>query len=121
MLKECSQYQKKCEHMELTLDEEQSDKMINIVDIINQDAIYTLNKVIIEAEPHGNTIREIWKDDVRSSQDQFKKDQDVNGIGLGQICSVHAFIFISSSSSDRGKRQQVECNYHPYRYGVFSM
>ena len=79
LLKERSQYQKKCEHMELTLDEEQSNEMTNIVHIINRDASDTLNKVITEAETHGNTIREIWKDDVKSSQDRFKKDQDING------------------------------------------
>jgi len=65
--------------MELTLDEEQSNEMTNIVHIINRDASDTLNKVITEAETHGNTIREIWKDDVKSSQDRFKKDQDING------------------------------------------
>lgn len=79
LLKERSQYQKKCEHMELTLNGEQSDEMTNIVHIINRDASDSLNKVITEAETHGNTIREIWKDDVKSSQDRFKKDQDING------------------------------------------
>ena len=41
-------------------------------------------------------------------------------VGLGQVCSVLAFIFISSSS-DREKRQQVECDYHPLRYGALPM
>lgn len=56
LLKERSQYQKKCEHMELPLDGEQSDEMTNIVHIINRDASDSLNKVITEAETHGNTI-----------------------------------------------------------------
>ena len=36
----------KYEHIEFTLDDEQSDEMANMVEIINQDACDTLKKVI---------------------------------------------------------------------------
>ena len=62
--------------MELTLDDEQSDEMASIVEIINRDASDTLNKVIEEVGSQGQAVREIWKNDLRSELD---RDQAVNG------------------------------------------
>ena len=57
LLKE--QYQYKYEHIELMLDDEQSDEMASIVEIINRDASDTLNKVIEEVGSQGQAVREI--------------------------------------------------------------
>ena len=50
--------------------------MASIVDIINQDASDTLNKVIEEVDSQDHTVREIWRNDLRF---EFDTDQAVNG------------------------------------------
>ena len=60
LLKERYQYKKKYEHIELTLDDEQSDEMAKIVQIIDRDASDTLSKVIEEVDSYGHAVREIW-------------------------------------------------------------
>lgn len=91
LVKERAQYKKKYEHIELMLDDEQSDEMAHVVDIINRDASDTLNKVIEEAETQGHTVRDIWKNDVRASQEEFAKDQAVNGT-LCTCCVVYCIL-----------------------------
>ena len=75
LLKEQYQY-KKYEHIDLTLNDEQSDEMASIIEITNRNASDTLNKVIEEVGSQGQAAREIWKNDLRS---EFDKDQAVNG------------------------------------------
>ena len=61
----------------MTLDDEQDDEMAKIAEIIDRDASDTLNMVIDEVDSHGDAVREIWKNDLRS---EFDKDQAANGM-----------------------------------------
>ena len=72
---------RKCEHTELTLDDDQSEEMGQIVSIINQSCSDTLHSVFKEAKEQGGKceIEEIWKMDVRSDRELFNKDQATNG------------------------------------------
>ena len=60
--------------------------MAKIVEIIDPDASDTLDKVIDKVDSHGDAVREIWKNDLRS---EFDKDQAVNGM----VC-VHVHVFM---------------------------
>ena len=72
---------RKYEHTELTLDDDQSEEMGQIVSIINHSCSDTLQSVFKEAKERGgkSEIEEIWKTDVRSNREQFNKDQATNG------------------------------------------
>ncbi|MCG8620370.1 MAG: hypothetical protein MJE68_00005 [Proteobacteria bacterium] len=73
---------RKYEHTELTLDDDQSEEMGQIVSIINSTCSDTLQSVFKEAKERGggkSEVEEIWKTDVRSDREQFSKDQATNG------------------------------------------
>ena len=71
---------RKYEHTEITLDDEQSDEMAEIVDIINRDssACSTLKQIFSEAQEKTkeSNVKQIWKSDVRK---QFENDHASNG------------------------------------------
>ena len=71
---------RKYEHTELTLDDEQSDELSQIVQIISTESHghTVLSQIFDEAEKQGRgqAVREIWESDIRS---QFEKDQAKNG------------------------------------------
>jgi hypothetical protein len=71
--------------MEITLDDDQSDEMTNIVSILNEDAHRNaLNEAIDGAQCRnkGDAVRELWHKDLRATQGQFRKDQATNGKSL---------------------------------------
>lgn len=72
---------RKYEHTELTLDDDQSEEMDQIISIINQSCSDILQSVFKKAKERGGEyeIEEIWKTDVRSDREQFNKDQASNG------------------------------------------
>jgi hypothetical protein len=91
---------RKYEHTELTLDDDQSEEMGQIVSIINRSCSDTLQNVFKEAKERGgkSEIEEIWKTDVRSGREQFNKDQATNGEIKTTHCytlciCVHAYIW----------------------------
>ena len=94
LLMERYHYKKTYEHIELTLDDEQSGEMANIVDIINRDASDTLNEVIGEVDSQGHAVRDIWRNDLRSAE--FDKDQALNG---ELMCKCVCATFLSFSLS----------------------
>ena len=69
------------EHTELTLDDDRSEEMGQIVGIINRSCSDSLQCVFKEAKEQGgkSEIEEIWKMDIRSDREQFNKDQATNG------------------------------------------
>lgn len=82
LLKERSQLKRRMEHMEITLDDDQSDEMTSIVNILSEDAHRgALNEAIDRAQcqKKGDAIRELWHKDLRTTHGQFSKDQAKNG------------------------------------------
>ena len=66
-------------HMEVTLDDEQSDEMVEIMDKIDTVGKKTLEEIFMEAESSGvgSSVRGIWEDDKRNMKD-LKTDQERN-------------------------------------------
>ena len=95
LLKERYQYKKKLEHMEVSLDEEQSDEMAQIISIMSKDHHSTINELIDGAECQNKSefVQELWQRDIKAAQNQFKKDQASNGK------SVHCTGCVSNSFS----------------------
>ena len=70
---------RKYEHTEITLDDDQSDEMAEIVNVINSRSPDALSEIFQEAESQGKSgVKEIWRNDVRSDQKEFEKDQSRN-------------------------------------------
>ena len=69
---------RKYEHMEITLDDDQSNEMAEIVNVSNSRSPDALSEIFQEAESQGKGgVKEIWKNDVRSDK-EFEKDQSRN-------------------------------------------
>ena len=70
----------KYEHTEVTLDDDQSDELSEVVHTINAKSpgCEVLSQIFEEAENQGKgqIVRDIWESDMRS---QFNKDQARNG------------------------------------------
>ena len=64
-------------HMEVTLDDEQSNEMVEIMDKIDTVGKKTLEEIFMEAESSGvgSSVRGIWEDDKRNMKD-LKTDQE---------------------------------------------
>ena len=69
----------KYRHLEVTLDDNQSDELVEIMDKIETVGKETLEEILLEAESSGvgSSIRGIWKDDKRNTKD-IKIDQQQN-------------------------------------------
>ena len=69
----------KYRHMEVTLDDEQSNEMVEIMDKIDTVGKKTLEEIFMEAESSGvgGSVRGIWEDDKRNMKD-LKTDQERN-------------------------------------------
>lgn len=82
MVKEQYQLKHHFDRMELSLDDDQSDEMANIVTVLNDSTHRaSLDEVIDGAgcQNKGDIMRELWRNDTRAAQDQFRKDQATNG------------------------------------------
>ena len=67
------------EHTEITLDDDQSDEMAEIVNVINGTSPDALSEIFQEAGSQGKGgVKEIWRNDVRSDRKEFEKDQSRN-------------------------------------------
>ena len=70
---------RKYEHTEITLDDDQSDEMAEIVNVINSRSPDAVSEIFQKAESQGKSgVKEIWRNDVRSDQKEFEKDQSRN-------------------------------------------
>ena len=69
----------KYRHMEVTLDDDQNDEMVEIMDKIDTIGEKTLEEIFMEAESSGigSSVRGIWEDDKRNMKD-LKTDQKRN-------------------------------------------
>lgn len=69
----------KYRHMEVTLDDDQSDQMVEIMDKVDTVGKKTLEEIFMEAESCGvgSSVRGIWEDDKRNVKD-LKTDQERN-------------------------------------------
>ncbi len=91
MVERCTDQKKlrKYENTEVSLDDDQSDQMAEVVEIINDKSSDTLSKIFEEAESQGKgtEIKEIWANDLRADKKEFDKDQEKNSINLILITS----------------------------------
>ena len=57
--------------MEITLDDEQNDELVDIMEKVENVGKDTLEEIFLEADTcgAGNTLRQIWEDDKRSTKD----------------------------------------------------
>lgn len=82
MVERCIEKKKlrKYENTEVSLDDDQSDQMAEVVDIINDKSSDTLSKMFDEAESQGKgtEVKEIWANDLRADKKEFDKDQEKN-------------------------------------------
>ena len=70
---------RKYERTEVTLDDDQSDEMAKIVDVISNKSSDVLSKIFEEAENEGKSdIKEVWMNDKRSDKAEFERDQYKN-------------------------------------------
>lgn len=71
---------RKHEHMDVNLDDEQSDELGLIVDTINEKSSDVLSQVFEEAEKEGKgtDVREIWENDTRTEREEYERDQSRN-------------------------------------------
>lgn len=68
-MQKCSQDRRKLqkyEHTEITLDDDQSEEMAQIVDIISNKSPEVLTQVFEEAPAQGKVLGDTWKSDIRS-------------------------------------------------------
>jgi hypothetical protein len=82
--------------------------MAKIVEIIDRDASDTLNKVIDEVDSHGHTVREIWKNDLRS---EFDKDHAVNGKRIYVYITIHVYMYVCVGGGGGHECVQVYIKY----------
>ena len=78
---ECNKDKKtlvKYRHMEVTLDADQSDEMVEIMDKINTISKKTLEEIFTEAESSGVGGRGIWEDDTRNIKDLHTDQESVS-------------------------------------------
>lgn len=72
----------KYRHMEVTLDDEQNDELVDIMEKVETVGKDTLEEIFSEAETStygaGNTLRRIWKDDKRNTNKDIILDQQRN-------------------------------------------
>ena len=61
----------KYQHMEITLDDEQNDELVDIMEKVENVGKDTLEEIFLEADTcgAGNTLRQIWEDDKRNTKD----------------------------------------------------
>jgi len=70
----------RCAELEVTLDDEQSDELTNIMNRIEEGSTDELEKIFNEADEHlvGESIRAAWQSNRQSTQKRFFKDQLIN-------------------------------------------
>ena len=70
----------RCAELEVTLDDEQSDELTNIMNKIEEANEDELEKIFNEADEHsvGESIRAAWESNRQSTQQKFFKDQQIN-------------------------------------------
>ena len=80
--------------LNISLEEDQSDEIGNIVQKLEEVAKPELEKVFEEADGEnvGEAVRDIWKADLRSSKMEFFKDQQQNSMFCLSY-TVWCFIF----------------------------
>ena len=67
-------------HTEITLDDEQHDELVKLMEAIDEQGGNELETVLQDAECQGvgNAVREIWEMDKERMKEQFNHDQDTN-------------------------------------------
>ena len=76
-------------HMEVTLDDDQSDELVEIMDKIEEVGKTTLDEIFLEAESSGvgSSIRGIWEED-KWNMKNLKKDQEQNSKRSDSVITI---------------------------------
>ena len=95
----------KYRHMEVTLDDDQSDELVEIMDKIEEVGKTTLDEIYLEAESSGvgSSIRGIWEEDKRNMKN-LKKDQEQNSKISGSVITIIIVQFILTATAKKGNR-----------------
>ena len=96
----------KYRHMEVTLDDDQNDEMVDIMDKIDTVGKQTLEEIFMDAESSGvgRSVRKIWEDDKRNTKD-VKKDQKRNSkSSIVIITTASHIIIILTATGKKGNR-----------------
>ena len=83
----------KLEHLEVKLDDNQSNEIANIMNTIDQNASasHALADIFSEAQSQSSsTMEDIWKQDMKLAKQMFNKDQATNGVCFYMYTYSHA-------------------------------
>ena len=94
----------KYRHMEVTLDDDQNDEMVDIMDKIDTVGKQTLEEKFMDAESSGlgGSVRKIWEDNKQNTKD-VKKDQKRNS---KFYCNYHYSITYHNYSYSNWKERK---------------